>query len=189
MDKSDRKFQRPTPSSQQHILRSRLGNSETPHRFVSYLRRLGEHDLANLKNSLGQETQLAIPYVEPFAAAESDDWNRKMLYLVAGLFGLAGSSQQASLLRRISFGESVARLQMLQGQNLWLAPRLIQLLEGDEAQLSHHLRYLVSLLAHHQIPIDWEALLEDLYLWQRQDRLAQQIWARTFHGYLMENAG
>jgi CRISPR type I-E-associated protein CasB/Cse2 len=189
MDKPDRKVQKPTPSSHQHILRSRLGNSETPHRFVSYLRRLGEHDLIHLKHSLGQEAHLAAPYIEPFAAAESDGWNRKMLYLVGGLFGLAGSSHEPSLLRRISFGESVARLQMFQGQKLWLAPRLIQLLEGDEAQLGHHLSYLVPLLAHYQIPIDWEALLEDLYLWQRQDRLAQQIWARSFHGYLMENAG
>jgi len=188
MHSSDHQEKRRTSPSKHHVLRSRLGNSKTPHRFVRYLQGLSESDLTNLKHSLDQRTHLAIPYVEPFALAESNTWNRRMLYLAGGLSGLAGPSPEAGLLRRINFGESVARLQMFQGQNLWLAPRLFQLLEGDEAQLSHHLIYLVPLLAHYQMPIDWEALLEDLYLWQREDRLAQQIWARSFHGYLMENA-
>ena len=175
--------------TQHFVLRSRLGSSETPQRFMHYLRRLDVPELSELKHSLGQNMQLAIPYVEPFAASESDPWHRKMLYLVGGLFGLVGQPHQTTLRNRTNFGESVARLQIFQEQQVWLAPRLIQMLEGGEEQLGQHLAYLVGLLSHYQIPIDWEALLEDLFLWQREDRLVQQLWARSFHGYLVENAG
>ena len=70
MSKPDTRPVQQFDPGQHHVLRSRLGSSETPHRFMGYLRRLAKHDLAELKRSLGKNPQRATPYIEPFASEE-----------------------------------------------------------------------------------------------------------------------
>lgn len=196
----------------------------SPASFIRHLRALGRRDLgkvATLRRSLGGEPGedvRAFPLVEPYLPGESDarsraawEWDRRMYYLVAGLWASvntasviaaaaadeedeepsgdapiaeppAQSLTERGRLDRRSFGRAVVQLYRQRDRTESIERRFVALLDADEAQLPHHLRQMVQLLRTEDgIPIHWAELLADLRQWNRDDRRVQQRWARAFY--------
>tara|TARA_R110002095_G_scaffold215283_1_gene209007 strand:+ start:367 stop:879 length:513 start_codon:yes stop_codon:yes gene_type:complete len=150
--------------------------------FIAWLEEMNARDTrvrAVLRRSLAFNpgTHIpAYPYVEPFLKDEADGWRRQIHYLVSGLWaahwreGRAGSS--------IPLAVACANHQLNSGSTS-TERRFIHLLDADREQLYHRLRQMVALLTEQ--PIDFQTLLNDLLYWNRDDKRAQNTWARIFY--------
>ncbi len=163
--------------------------------------------LARLRRTLGKsidEATEAYPYVVRWAD-DASGWREECYYLVAALFAFypQQSWHHAAELRarERNFGASFLRLEeeMRAGdssaeagttrlQNL--ERRFSSLLVSRREDLPERLRYAVSLLKAHDIPIDWVQLLRDLWRWKRGEdapaswrehsSTTQRDWAKSF---------
>lgn len=117
-----------------------------------------------------------IPYLPSWAKSREEE---DRYYLIATLFashdmpggegtmGKAFEVMKSQLESKGSSGESVER-------------RFVALINRRIDDLPRHLRHAVSLLASHDIPVDWQQLLSDLRKWDDPDRHVQHRWAREF---------
>lgn len=150
--------------------------------LIPWLEKLNEADSkarAVLRRSLafdpGQHIP-AFPYVEPFLKGEESGWHRDMHYLVAALWAAHWREGRAGT--ALPLARACAAHQLKSG-SASTERRFISLLDADREQLPHRLRQMVALLGEQ--PIDFEALLNDLLHWNRDDRRTQNAWARNFY--------
>lgn len=150
--------------------------------LIAWLEQLNEADSkakAVLRRSLSFEPGQyipAFPYVEPFLKGVEDGWRRDMHYLVAALWAAhwrEGYRGSATPLAR------ACAAHQLKSGSASTERRFISLLDADREQLSYHLRQIVALLAEQ--PIHFDALLNDLLRWNRDDKRIQNTWARDFY--------
>lgn len=59
--------------------------------------------------------------------------------------------------------------------------RLDILLSTHAEDVFAHLQQVVRLLKSAEVPVDWERLLWDLRMWDREDRRVQWAWSRSFY--------
>jgi CRISPR system Cascade subunit CasB len=168
-------------------------------KFIAFLRKQDRAAFAELRRSLSFDPGTyppSFPPVERFVT-DAKTWERKVFYLVAGLFALIErplekhentvqddvneAPLEPSTSRR-SFGHAVAELYQARDQTPSIEARFIALLDADEEQLSNRLRQLVSLLHADGVRIGWETLLKDALAWNHERRYVQQQWARDFYG-------
>lgn len=150
--------------------------------FIAWLEKLNESDgkaRAVLRRSLafdpGQHIP-AFPYVEPFLKGEESGWRRDMHYLVAALW--AAHWREGRTGAALPLARACAAHQLKSG-SASTERRFISLLDADREQLPHRLRQMVVLLGEQ--PVDFEALLNDLLGWNRDDKRTQNAWARDFY--------
>ncbi len=62
-----------------------------------------------------------------------------------------------------------------------LRRRMDGLLAAPAADVFSHLQQVVRLLKTEAVPLDWERLLWDLRMWEREDRRVQWEWSRAFY--------
>jgi CRISPR system Cascade subunit CasB len=122
----------------------------------------------------------AFPSVEPFLSKDTDEWQRQMYYLTAGLWALGSGSGERSFVDVLAQREHSEKARSDSGNLTSTERRFIALLDADRDQLPHRLRQLISLIS--DSPIDWSELLNDLNYWNYRGRKVQQRWARRFYG-------
>lgn len=150
--------------------------------LIAWLEQLNEADSkarAVLRHSLafdpGQHIP-AFPYVEPFLKGVEEGWRRDVHYLVAALWAAHWREGRAGATSPLA--RACAAHQLKSG-SASTERRFISLLDADREQLPHRLRQMVALLGEQ--PIDFEALLNDLLHWNRDDKRTQNAWARDFY--------
>jgi CRISPR system Cascade subunit CasB len=119
----------------------------------------------------------AFPYVEPFLSDQLGPWNRKMYYLMAGLW--ASHWREGRTGAPMKIGKACALYQSRGGGSKSTESRFIALLDADDKQLPHRLRRMVSLLKEQ--PLDFEALLKDTLWWNDDHKSTQMSWARDYY--------
>jgi CRISPR system Cascade subunit CasB len=151
-------------------------------RFVEWLEQLNETDSrvrAVLRQSLSFEPGEYIPafcHIEPLLKGEEKYWQRRMLYLVAGLWAMHWRLDRSGI--PISIGKACAAHQKATDSTS-TEKRFIALLDSDDDQLPHRLRQMISLLKKQHI--DFTGLLKGLTRWQDERKRVQQAWARDYY--------
>ena len=153
--------------------------NDSPEPLIEYVQGIAERNdratLAALRSGLRADRQwdalrIVMPFVHTGREADED-----LAVLVAALFALhprSGATPFARMLRVIDAKREGAGIE----------DRFMALLAADRADLPHHLRHLVALLAGENEPIDWHALYRDLRFWgggRTQRRWARQFWGAT----------
>jgi CRISPR system Cascade subunit CasB len=156
--------------------------------FIRHLEALAEHEdraaLAALRRGLGKSpgTEPEMHrYVVPWLREGSREQEDAPYYMVAALFALW--HQGRSLVGRFeaSLGGSLRTLaKKTPGAEGAIERRLIGLLACHREDLPERLRHAVSLLRVHEVPVNWEALLDGAARWDHPDRIVQRRWARDF---------
>lgn len=118
----------------------------------------------------------AFPYVEPFLKEDVKPWRRQMFYLVAGLWAAHWRERKATA--PLSIGKACAVYRDVSGSSS-TESRFIALLDADPDQLPHRLRQMVALLKEQ--PLDFGALLQDLFFWNSDEKRTQKAWAKDFY--------
>ncbi len=118
----------------------------------------------------------AYPYIEPFIKDEDNNWRRKMLYLVAGLWAMHWREDQKG--KPLSLGKACAAYQIT-SESASIEHRFITLLDSDCSQLPHRLRQMIALIKEQAI--DFEGLLKGLLYWNNDEKRTQNAWARDFY--------
>ncbi len=136
--------------------------------------------LAELRHALPERERLrAAPYVAPFLGA-NDARDEQWFYLVACLFATHRQHKQGQ-----SLGHA---FRTLKDRSDGIETRFLHLLSADTERLPDLLRPAVSLLAAHDVPLDWYRLLTDVTRWHWQDKPRQHKLARDFYsGSAAEN--
>jgi CRISPR system Cascade subunit CasB len=142
--------------------------------------------VAALRRSAAYEPGLyppAFPYVEPFSHGRGE-WQRQATYLAAACWAKSrrqrdgsqqGNGQLLAVgLRKLSQDPANAHA----SKNI--EKRFTTLLDADADELFWRLRQITAVLDAASIPIDWPALLADLWYWNHPDRFVQVRWARQF---------
>lgn len=157
-------------------------------KFVDQLERLktDRAAMATLRRGLAFDlgTHIAsYSYIEPFAN-NINTWQRKMCYLVAGLY----ASHPRHTTTDYSFGTAMQQLKTrrekqreTERKSSSLEQRFITLLDADDEQLANRLRQMVALMRSEDIAINYAKLLSDLRYWGSTRRLTQQRWAQDFY--------
>ncbi len=165
--------------------------------------------LAALRRGLGKgvgEASEMYPYVVPALPRGIEGWGESCYYLIAALFGLYPRPWPREA-RRANLGVSLrwlARNRATErGEGGGNAPagadgeagdggtgqgqldpaverRFVALLNATPDGFPEHLRYAVTLLRAHDIPVDWAQLLYDAQGWGRDERWVQRAWASAF---------
>ena len=165
------------------------GRNDAEQRFADALQRLVDREdratLAALRRGLGKEPGL-VPETHPFVLHWvprniprhlEDNW-----YLVASLFAIHQRNWRVSDEQRFTnLGASFARLSQAT-DSASIERRFVAILNCDADDLPHHLRAAISLLATHDVPVDFAQLLRDLRWWVAERRTVQRNWARSFWG-------
>lgn len=121
----------------------------------------------------------AYPYVEPFLQQKEPDentWRRKMYYLIAGLWATYGKRDRLQTSETKSIAIACAEYVP---SSKSVERRFIAVIDADDDQLPHRLRYLVALLKSELI--DFAALLIDVLNWRSGQKRTQNKWARDFY--------
>jgi CRISPR system Cascade subunit CasB len=95
--------------------------------------------------------------------------------LGAGLFAL--SKGDCADRKDWSFGRAFGSIP---GGSASIERRFVDLLDTDADDLPYKLRQAFTLIAQHQLPLDWSQLLFHLGQWGHPDRWVQKRWARDF---------
>lgn len=186
----------PTAANDRAIVRGaayRLGG------YLTTLANEGDRDrakLAALRRGLGQpdgwHPQLAN-VVNPLIH-DVPDRKTPIFYQVAALFGLhpvarrSGEEPAGRFVER-SFTQALHLYTQQQaresGRKLEdvkkpLDRRVMALLNSDNEDVFHHLRYATSLLRGSDIPVEWPRLIIDLDWWDTPDREVQRRWSRAW---------
>lgn len=150
--------------------------------FIAWLEKLNESDSkvrAVLRRSLAFDPGLhipAFPYVEPFLKGEESGWRRDVHYLVAALWAAHWREGRAGAAHALAHA---CATHQLDSGSASTERRFISLLDADRDQLPHRLRQMVALLGEQ--PIDFQAMLNDLKLWDSDTKRIQNTWARDFY--------
>ena len=151
--------------------------------FIERLWKLERADLAELRRSLAFDVGTHAPafrVIEPFTL-KAQNWERNMHYLVGGLFALI--ERPTGIVKTLepkSIGLSIAKLFVDRGKTPSVEARFIALLDADAEQLPYRLRQMIALLRDSN-PIDWKTLLDELRLWNLEDKRIQRRWAQAFY--------
>jgi CRISPR system Cascade subunit CasB len=139
--------------------------------------------LARLRRAFNGPRQEAEAYDVVFhydpPEAEQETW-----LLLAALFALHPQPRTRDTHLR-TLGAAMGALAKRRGESV--NRRFVQLVSVDWAALRHYLRQAVQLLRSDGIPLDYQRLLEDLLVLQRDPRGGQQAhrvrlaWTREFH--------
>lgn len=137
--------------------------------------------LAILRRSLASppgQNLIAVAELEGGLFGKPTDRERRMYYLVAGIFAVHGHHTKDR-----GFGLALRLLKQrdsAMANSDTLKRRLVALVGADDEQLPKRLRPCMQLLAKHEIGLDYLDLLQDLLSWNRPDRKVQQRWLRQF---------
>jgi CRISPR system Cascade subunit CasB len=151
--------------------------------FIAWLEEVSERDTkvrAVLRRSLAFLPGDHIPsyaYVEPFLRGEEEGWRRQTYYLVAGLW--AAHWREGREHSTIPLARACALHPAKEGNAASTERRFIHLLDSDPSQLPHRLRQMVMLLKEE--PLDFRMLLNDVLIWNRDDKRVQNAWARQYY--------
>lgn len=118
----------------------------------------------------------AYPFVEPYVKGQDDSWQRKMHYLVAGLW--ASHWREGRTGAPMPIGKASFTYQATCGSTS-IERRFLYLLDADADQLAHRLRQMMSLLKDQAI--DLEELLKGLVCWNDERKRTQSNWACDFY--------
>jgi CRISPR system Cascade subunit CasB len=168
--------------------------------LVSWLRGLAERDdrarLAALRRGLllephqFYELYRVVPpqFLEGISRQEIE---RRLAVAVLFAFHPTSFSDQQLAERHRNLGESLRMLAERQGaggandpDELLPEPlrrRMDAILAAHPDELFDHLRQVIRLLKSGEVPVDWDQLLWDLRNWEREDRLVQWQWSRSFY--------
>lgn len=160
---------------------------DRPQQFIDQLRTLVEREergkLAALRRGLGKrpgEAPEMHPIVLTLMPREVSEWEEANWYRVASLFALHPHDwAPAEGARGHDLGASFAALRR-KLDSPSVERRFVALLNSHQDDLDTHLRTAVSLLASHEIAIDYAQLLRDLNYWGHPERRVQRSWARSF---------
>lgn len=154
-----------------------------PDNFFLKLAQRAEVDtavVAVLRRSASYEPGLyppAFPAIEPYVQGLGD-WQRKATYLTAACWAQGTRREHGQGLTLSAAVRTLRSHQAMGSQNI--EQRFTALLDADSDELQWRLRHLTSQLAAAAIPIDWPALLKDLWSWNSHTRHVQIKWARDF---------
>lgn len=158
------------------------------HAFAHYLYSLADRQdrgaLAALRRSLQDPVGMsaaACPYVVPFLPKEPDLYRERAYFLVAALFGLAGTHAKG-----VSIGDAFRRIAAAGSSdgkdNPSIRARFVALLDAHPEDAGDHLRHVASLARAKEVALDWEKLLRDLLGLRHPERRVQRAWAHDFWG-------
>jgi len=152
-----------------------------PEAFFDVLTRRAEADtrvVATLRRSLGESPGTyppCFPWIEPFAG-QLGDRSRSIVYLAAGLWGLAQRRESGA---PVSLPEALYRIGQRRESGS-IERRFVALLDADGDELVWRLRHAVQLVASEGLALNWPRLLSDLLAWHYPERRVQQRWAREY---------
>lgn len=163
--------------------------------FCEWLQRLVNEGnrgrLAALRRGLALgEEQLFLLYsqVPPGFLSQESEAGQKRLLLIAQLFATHPETwPEPNLDLRPNLGDS---FRLLAGDGEVpeaIKRRFDALLAAHPDDLPYQLRQAISLLAAHDVPVDWPQLLVDLGAWSWPDQPVQFQWSRSL--YLTQNGG
>lgn len=147
--------------------------------------------LAALRRGLGKkpgEAAEMFPILLPILPqGELSRRDERIVFLVASLFALYPDAPHWPETARQRWQRNLgASLRRLAEQTDSEGPerRTVALLNSDVADLSHHLRGIITLLksAKSPVPVDWARLIWDLQDWLNAERRVQKDWASGFWG-------
>ncbi len=173
-----------------------VDKSSPEERFVahlaSYVEKGKRAELAALRRGLGKPPGSApemYPLVVPWLPAGIGLREEEAYYLTASLFAAHPEWWRASESEKWgnNLGASFYRLAKKKESGS-IEKRFMAILNSQREDLSVHLRHAVSLFKSGSIPVDWVCLLRDLRGWDREDRLVQRNWAKSFWGYFTEES-
>lgn len=118
----------------------------------------------------------AYPYVELFLKQDENPWNRKIYYLVAGLWAAHWREGRSEV--KVSIAKACAEYR-IEKNSASIEMRFIALLDADSAQLPYRLRHIIALLKEY--PVDFGALIHGLLRWSSEQKITQNAWARDFY--------
>jgi CRISPR system Cascade subunit CasB len=148
--------------------------------FIAWLEEINDGKVrAVLRRSLSFDPGthvLAYPYVEPFLKGDAEEWRRQVHYLVAGLWAAHWREGRAGATTTLA---KACAVHQIKSGSASTERRFINLLDADRDQLPHRLRQMIALL--NEQPLDFQALLNDLLFWSRDDKRVQNNWARDFY--------
>ena len=142
--------------------------------------------LAALRRGLGKppgSVAEMYPYVMRYLPERASRNAEDAYFLIAALFAwhqldwTAGEERK----ERRNFGASFHRL-ALSADSQSIEKRFVALLDARGEDLPEHLRHAVGLLKSKEIPVDWVQLLEQVSVWDHDDRRVQRAWARAYWG-------
>jgi CRISPR system Cascade subunit CasB len=119
----------------------------------------------------------AFPSIEPYVRGLGD-WERKATYLTAACWAHARRRERGQGLTIAAAARTLRNHQAMGSKNI--EQRFTALLDADSDELEWRLRHLTTQLTAAAIPIDWPAVLKDLWAWNSQTRHVQIKWAREF---------
>lgn len=164
------------------------------HPLVAYLEERAASDdramLAALRASLraslreGHELE-ALRIVLPVLPRNASRREEDDATLLAGLFALhpeSGSLSLAGAMRMI--WQPVGDTSTFEN----VEKRFQALLAATRADLPNHLRHAISLVAAHELGLDWNDLFRAIKYWDHEDDFVRRRWARSFWGGAVHDA-
>ena len=163
--------------------------------FVQALKRLADirqggannlGALAALRRGLGKPPGTVAemyPYVMQYLPERASRSEEDAYFLIAALFAwhqLDWTTGERFKKQR-NFGASFRRL-AVSADSQSLEKRFVALLDARREDLPEHLRHAIGLLKSKEIPVDWVQLLEQVSVWDRDDRHVQRAWAGAYWG-------
>jgi CRISPR system Cascade subunit CasB len=154
-----------------------------PDEFFQELAQLAEADsavVAVLRRSASYDPGLyppAFPSIEPYVHGLGN-WQRKATYLAAACWAQGTRRNHGEGLAFPVAARTLRNHQSMGSKSI--EQRFTALLDADSDELQWRLRHLTTQLAAAAIPMDWPALLKDLWAWNSQTRYVQIKWAREF---------
>ena len=140
-----------------------------------------KHTQAILKRSLAFNPGTyikAFPFVEHRQNAWKNEWDRKVYYLVAGLWA-SHWRDDISFNDNLCIAEACRLLYIKKKESKSIEQRFISLIDSNIEELPYRLRQMLSLLKDYDI--DFSSLLKDLRNWEHPDRWSQLNWANKFY--------
>jgi CRISPR system Cascade subunit CasB len=160
--------------------------SDQERAFTEYLAGLVTRDdraaLAALRRGLGKrpgEAAEMFPLVVPWLPSTASSYRQDDYFLVAALFAAHQKSWSPADGVPSNLGASFRKLADSVASES-IEKRFVALLNSEREDLPEHLRYAISLLATHDVPVDWSQLLRDLGGWGWESRSVQRAWAQAF---------
>ncbi|HEU5348622.1 MAG TPA: type I-E CRISPR-associated protein Cse2/CasB [Ktedonobacterales bacterium] len=140
--------------------------------------------LAALRRGLGKPPGTVAemyPYVVQYLPKQAGQRVEDAYFLIAALFAWHQLDWTAGEERKVNrnFGASFRRL-ALSVDSQSTEKRFVALLDARGEDLPEHLRHAIGLLKSKEIPVDWVQLLEQVSVWDHDNRRVQRAWAGAY---------
>ena len=140
--------------------------------------------LAALRRGLGKPPGTVAemyPYVVQYLPKQASQRVEDAYFLIAALFAWHQLDWTAGEERKVNrnFGASFRRL-ALSVDSQSTEKRFVALLDARGEDLPEHLRHAIGLLKSKEIPVDWVQLLEQVSVWDHDNRRVQRAWAGAY---------